>query len=430
MMKERSDLTIDIRNVSKEYRRGELNAKTFQHELQSWWAGVRGREDPNRKIGVEEGSEYFYALKDINFRARHGEAIGIIGPNGAGKSTLLKLISRVTAPTDGQIDIWGRVVSMLEVGTGFAAELTGRENIYFNASILGMNRKEVDERIGEIIAFSGIEPFIDTPIKRYSSGMYMKLGFAVAAHVPSDIVIIDEVLAVGDYEFQNKSIEKMRSAAHQDGRTVLCVSHNMHHIRQLCDRCIVLDRGRILFDGSPEEAVGIYLNQAMREDTALDYTGYERPSWLGDTRMRAVCASFEGNTTGVFGSGEEPCVRLRFGCQEDVPGICLRIEIRSVSDDRIGTYVLYDICDGRAGEQREIVFSYDISDLADGAYHVVYCFFQRDEMGGNLNIENVPGMSFTKETMQGTGEVLWDTKEWGAVSLRGAKLLREGPVQP
>lgn len=210
------------------------------------------------------------ALNGIDFEVYKGERLGIIGGNGAGKSTTLKLLSRVTAPTEGNIYINGRISSMLEVGTGFHPELTGRENIYLNGAILGMSKAEVDSKIEEIIDFSECRQFIDTPVKRYSSGMYVKLAFAVAAHLDSEILVMDEVLAVGDMKFQQKCLGKMSDVAKNDGRTVLYVSHNMNTIRQLCNRCIVLDHGRVVFNGDVEEAIAIYLGMKKQEETILD----------------------------------------------------------------------------------------------------------------------------------------------------------------
>lgn len=223
---------------------------------------MRGKEDPNTIIGTDTRlwGTTFMALNGVSFSVRKGEAVGIIGRNGAGKSTLLKIISRITAPTEGEIRLRGRVASMLEVGTGFNGEMTGRENIYMNGAILGMTKAEVASKIDEIIAFSECGDFIDTPVKRYSSGMFVKLAFSVAAHLDSEIMVMDEVLAVGDMKFQQKCLGRMGDAANQEGRTVLYVSHNMSTIRQLCDRCVVLDQGRVIYDGDVEKAISIYMD--------------------------------------------------------------------------------------------------------------------------------------------------------------------------
>lgn len=242
---------IKIENLSKEYRLGAIGSGTLRHDLQSWYAKRRGKEDPNQRIGAMhyEKGDSFLALDGVNLEVYRGERIGIIGANGAGKSTLLKILSRITSPTDGRVRFRGRIASMLEVGTGFHAELTGRENIYLNGAILGMTKEEVTSKIDSIIDFSECAKFIDTPVKRYSSGMFVKLAFAVAAHLDAEIMIMDEVLAVGDMRFQKKCITKMRALAAEEDRTVLYVSHNMNTVRDLCDRCIVLDHGKIVFDG-------------------------------------------------------------------------------------------------------------------------------------------------------------------------------------
>ena len=255
------ELMIKIENVSKQYKLGEIGGTTLRDELQRRSARRHGREDPTRKIGAKNYNkgEIFKALDGVSFDVKKGERVGIIGHNGAGKSTLLKLISRVTAPSGGRIGLNGRVASMLEVGTGFHGELTGRENVYMNGAILGMTRKEIDAKIKDIIDFSECRQFIDTPVKRYSSGMYVKLAFSVAAHLDSEIMIMDEVLAVGDMAFQKKCLDKMSDVSRAEGRTILYVSHNMNTIRQLCDRVIVLDQGKVVFDGDVEEGIGCYV---------------------------------------------------------------------------------------------------------------------------------------------------------------------------
>ena len=258
------NIVLDIENVSKQYRLGEVGTGTLQHDLKRWWANVRGKEDPFLKIGetndrtAKGDSDYVWALNDINFQVEQGQAVGIIGRNGAGKSTLLKLLSRVTKPTTGSIKYKGRIASLLEVGTGFHPEMTGRENIYLNGAILGMTRKEITRKFDEIVDFAGVERYIDTPVKRYSSGMYVRLAFAVAAHLESEILIVDEVLAVGDAEFQKKCLGKMNDVTKGEGRTVLFVSHNITAIKSLCSSGLVMMNGALEFDGSIEKAISVY----------------------------------------------------------------------------------------------------------------------------------------------------------------------------
>ena len=261
-----SEVVIKLENVGKQYRLGSVGTGTISHDLNRWWAKARGKEDPYLKIGEANDrskkgeSDLVWALKDINFEVKQAEVLGIIGRNGAGKSTLLKILSRVTGPTTGDIKVKGRIASLLEVGTGFHPELTGRENIFLNGAILGMSKHEIKSKFDEIVDFSGVERYIDTPVKRYSSGMYVRLAFAVAAHLEPEILIVDEVLAVGDAEFQKKCLGKMKDVSGQ-GRTVLFVSHNMSAIRNLCTRVVTMSQGQIAFDGDVNEGISKYLSQ-------------------------------------------------------------------------------------------------------------------------------------------------------------------------
>ena len=258
------DIILKAENISKQYRLGQVGTGTLSHDLNRWWHRVRGKEDPYLKIGdtndrsTKGTSDYVWALQDINFEVERGEVLGIIGKNGAGKSTLLKILSKVTAPTTGSIKCGGRIASLLEVGTGFNGEMTGRENIFLNGAILGMTKKEIVSKLDEIIEFSGCERYIDTPVKRYSSGMTVRLAFAVAAFLEPEILVIDEVLAVGDAEFQKKAIGKMQDISRKGGRTVLFVSHNMAAVKSLCTRGIVLENGMVKFDGNTDEALAVY----------------------------------------------------------------------------------------------------------------------------------------------------------------------------
>jgi lipopolysaccharide transport system ATP-binding protein len=268
-----NDIAIKVENLSKYYRLGVIKAGTIKDDFQSWFFKALGKEDPNKKLDSKEITDKgFWALKDINFEIKKGDRVGIIGKNGAGKSTLLKMISRISAPTEGRIYINGRVASLLEVGTGFNPELTGRENIYLNGAILGMKRKEVDRKIDEIIAFSDIEQHIDTPVKRYSSGMYVRLAFAVAAHLDSDILIADEVLAVGDAGFQKKALGKMNELSTGEGRTVLFVSHQIPAISALCNKGMFLESGRLIENGSLENSIDLYFNKKNKQDVSF-WTG-------------------------------------------------------------------------------------------------------------------------------------------------------------
>lgn len=265
------NIILKVENVSKQYRLGTIGTGTLSHDLNRWWHRIQGKEDPYLKIGetndrsAKGNSDYVWALQDINFEVKRGEVLGVIGKNGAGKSTLLKILSKVTGPTTGKIKAKGRIASLLEVGTGFNPELTGRENIYLNGAILGMTKKEITDKLSDIIEFSGCERYIDTPTKRYSSGMTVRLAFAVAAFLEPEILVVDEVLAVGDAEFQKKAIGKMQDISRSEGRTVLFVSHNMAAVKSLCTTGIVLEQGKIIFSGEAEEAVSHYLaNESLK----------------------------------------------------------------------------------------------------------------------------------------------------------------------
>lgn len=265
--------------ISKQYRLGLVGTGTLVHDLNRWWHLVRGKEDPYLKVGekndrtVSTQTGYIWALRDISFEVMQGEVLGIIGKNGAGKSTLLKILSRVTLPTSGVVKIKGRLASLLEVGTGFHPELTGRENVYLNGAILGMSRQEITRKFDEIVEFSGVQKYIDTPVKRYSSGMMVRLGFAVAAHLEPEILVVDEVLAVGDAEFQKKALGKMKDVSSSEGRTVFFVSHNLHAIKNLCNKCILLHQGEIMSAGSPVEVVGEYLKREIKTDLEKTWDG-------------------------------------------------------------------------------------------------------------------------------------------------------------
>ena len=261
-----SKIVIKAEDISKQYRLGLVGSGTVRDDLKRWWYNVRGKEDPFLKIGDSNDrsskgeSDYVWSLRDVNFDINQGDSVGIIGRNGAGKSTLLKILSQVTQPTTGKIYTKGRIASLLEVGTGFHPEMTGRENIYLNGAILGMRKHEITRKLDEIIAFSGVERYIDTPVKRYSSGMYVRLAFAVAAHLESEILIVDEVLAVGDADFQKKCLGKMNEVSKGEGRTVLFVSHNMAAVKSLCNKGIVLKNGQVSYQGSAHAAVANYLS--------------------------------------------------------------------------------------------------------------------------------------------------------------------------
>ena len=416
------ELAIKIEHVSKQYRLGAIGGGTLRGDLQTWWARKRGKEDPNSKIGARTDikiGEKFLALDDINLEVKKGEALGIIGHNGAGKSTLLKLLSRVTAPTTGKISYNGRITSMLEVGTGFHPELTGRENIYMNGAILGLTRKEIDAKMEQIIDFSEVRQFIDTPVKRYSSGMYVKLAFSVAAHLDSEIMIMDEVLAVGDMAYQKKCLSKMREAADKEGRTVLYVSHNMNTIRQLCDRCIVLDHGRIIFSGDVEEAIDVYMDAGRNENLRIDYVNYKRPLWLQDKRVRFLSAEYVGKSNISFDNREKMIIHMQWENRTAVKNAGLRLEVWTLDEVPQATYVLYNTFSGEKNQITDVSIELDISQLMQSKYKFFFTLFDKDQFGNSRDIDCVPGLSFDilPVMMENESELLWRPKNWGYVRM-------------
>lgn len=331
------ELALKIDHVNKEYRLGMIGGGTLKAELQSKFAKMRHKDDPNLKIGqvAHEKNERFLALKDISMEVKKGERIAIIGHNGAGKSTLLKLICRVTAPTKGDIYINGRITSMLEVGTGFHDELTGKENIYLNGAILGMTKEEIDVVYDDIVEFSEIGQFIDTPVKRYSSGMKVKLGFSVASHLKSEIVIMDEVLAVGDVNFQNKCINRMKQLAEDEGRTILYVSHNMSTVKKLCDRGIVLSHGEKVFEGGTEEAIAVYLKEDMQTSTYFDLTKKKRNAKC-NLRHTLIGIELQNTNEGAVNYGDKLKFQMKWKSSNDSERVLLKALIMSSDLDVVG----------------------------------------------------------------------------------------------
>lgn len=336
-----SNTIIHVDNLYKEYKLGVINHGTLTHDLQSWWAKIRGKDDPNSVISREHNADAeknsFLALKDINFEVKAGDRVGIIGKNGAGKSTLLKILSKITTPTKGRVKIKGRVGSLLEVGTGFHPELTGRENIYLNGAILGMSKKEIDQKFDEIVDFAGVERHIDTPVKRYSSGMNVRLGFAVAAHLEPEILIVDEVLAVGDAEFQKKAIGKMEDVSRGEGRTILFVSHNMGAIQLLCSRSLLLERGMIRAAGNTDEVTRVYLDDIIiANSTSL----IERRDREGTGLLKFSLVRFydsDGNVRSTLISGKDVIIEFVFerNTQDFLSNVNFAIGIDNGNMDRI-----------------------------------------------------------------------------------------------
>ncbi len=418
-----NDLAIRLHGVTKRYRLGSIGGRTLQADLQSWWARKRGKEDPNLRIGTDPTllGKPFYALKGIDLEIRQGERVGIIGANGAGKSTMLKLLSRVTAPTDGEIDIWGRVSSMLEVGTGFHWEMTGRENVYMNGAILGMTRAQISERMEQIIDFSEVREFIDTPVKRYSSGMLVKLAFSVAAHLNGDIMIMDEVLAVGDMAFQHKCLERMRRAADEEGRTVLYVSHNMNTIRRLCDRCVVLEQGRIVFDGDVEEGIAAYMNHGIRQtDVDMDLSARERNQRFANSGLFMTRLLLLDKASPVYGDNENLRMALWINTSGPVEDVSFRLTMRTDADVGLGTAWSRDIDLPSEGTHR-LELEFPLDTLAKGVFYASVGLYHTDELGRKITLDHI-SQAFRMELI---GTPVWDTTAYGYLRLPSVHVLDE-----
>ena len=414
---------IKIENVSKEYRLGAIGGGTLKGDLQSFWAKLRHKEDPNAIIGEEKDGlskgDKFMALNGVSFEVKKGEALGIIGHNGAGKSTLLKLLCRVTAPSGGSISYDGRIASMLEVGTGFHPELTGRENVYMNGAILGMTKAEIDKKFDKIVEFAEMEKFIDTPVKRYSSGMYVKLAFSVAAHLDSEIMIMDEVLAVGDMAFQKKCLDKMRDAAQLEGRTVLYVSHNMNTIRQLCNRCIVLSKGKVIFDGDVEDAIEVYMGQGVETPAKVDLTQIKKnqSSLVDGVRLKTI----EVLDTDMWKItvGDKLRFAIEIEATKDLTDIGYRSRLTAVDGSSISVLLAPNLFNCKAGEKLTIPLEADVSQLVPGRYCLTPVLYGVNPYGGWQFYDHVEkAVTFEVETKPGFNENMeWEQKWWGSVKL-------------
>ena len=370
---------IEFNHVGKQYRLGVVSTGTFSHDLNRWWTmNVLGKEDPYLKIGdtnvrsTKGESDFVWALKDINFSVEQGDVVGIIGKNGAGKSTLLKLLSRVTAPTVGEINVCGRIASLLEVGTGFHPEMTGRENIYMNGAIMGMTKAEITRKLDEIIDFSGCERYIDTPVKRYSSGMKVRLGFAVAAHLEPEILVVDEVLAVGDAEFQKKAIGKMQDVSKGQGRTVLFVSHNMTSIRHLCKNGVLLENGSVKCIGEVNEVVDKYVESSI-DDSNLPISQMARQQKFTDVLHFTDMRFYDMNNNEIIPKcGDYVKIRVFFDVRQAVKSCYIAIGLRDIS----GT-TLIDL----PSQMTRVPFSY-----TEGSYYADCVIEKLPLTGGNYRM--------------------------------------------
>ncbi len=411
------EIAIQIKGLKKRYKLGQIGGGTLRGDLQSWWARVRGKEDPNSKIGAGKRSngKTFMALDGIDLTIYKGEAVGIIGGNGAGKSTTLKLLSRITSPTEGSIDIYGRIASMLEVGTGFNGELTGRENVYMNGAILGMTKAEVDRKMEQIIDFSECREFIDTPVKRYSSGMYVKLAFSVAAHLDSEIMIMDEVLAVGDMSFQKKCLEKMREAANVEGRTVLYVSHNMNTIRQLCDRCVVLDKGKIIFDGEVEKAIETYMGANDTTKGVLDVSQMQKINAYRRGGVTIKTIALTGSPKGYIEVGQTLRIRMKMDVAEDFQDAYVRLLVCSSDRTPVSMCHSKTPLQLKKGEERSVEMEVNTSMLAPSRYTLSFIVYQIDEFGKDVFLDGLRDVArFDIVPTPGFNQnAEWHNRYWG-----------------
>lgn len=411
-----SNTVIKFDHVSKTYRLGVIGVGTLRGDLQSWWACLRNKEDPNTLVGTKPHmhNERLQALDDVSFTVESGEMLGIIGHNGAGKSTLLKLLSRVTTPTSGSISYNGRIASILEVGTGFHHELTGRENVYLNGAILGMTKAEVDRKFNNIVEFAELSQFIDTPIKRYSSGMYLKLAFAIAAHLDNEIMVLDEVLAVGDMKFQKKCIGKIGDISSQKNRTILYVSHNMNTIRAMCKRSIVLSRGRVLFDGPTEKAIPYYL-ETMDEDLCvdIDLSDKKMEKFRHQTKAKMTRITLNGKEHAVYKSGESMNFSLQISANDDISNFFVRFEFRFIDGSQIGTAMSGLLGSLEAGETKTYELCFDSPAFVNGKYSVLLCIYELNDFGSYDDLDAIDP-AFWFEIRDDMG-INWHYNGWGYI---------------
>lgn len=403
---------ITVSNISKKYTL--ISAGTKYDTL--FAETVHKAKGIIKKNSRPKKNEEFWALTNISFSVNKGERIGIIGHNGAGKSTLLKIFSRITTPTEGEIMIKGKVSSLLEVGTGFHPELTGRENVYLNGAILGMSKNEIDKKFDTIVQFSEVDKFIDTPVKKYSSGMYVRLAFAVAAHLDPDILIVDEVLAVGDMKFQQKCLGKMGKVS-DEGRTILYVSHNMSTVQQLCSRVIVLDKGKVIFDGDVDKGIQIYMDNVKETSTYVDFTNIKRMSHLRENRpVDMISVELIGKQTCIFSEEEIMKLSLRWKYNRKVDNLCLRIEIRYADGTSVGTSFINNIGSGLTDQIDAKEFEFDTRNLAPGSYQTLFVLYNINEFGSYDDLDAVwPAFAFRKTVNCNSIDNNWNHHGWGHV---------------
>ncbi|MCF8340962.1 MAG: ABC transporter ATP-binding protein [Chitinophagaceae bacterium] len=417
-----TNTAIKVENLSKAYNLGQIGTGTLSRDLERWWANIRGKEDPFLKIGqlndrtVKDNNHIVWSLKNINFEIEQGQAIGIIGKNGAGKSTLLKLLSQITSPTEGKIKIKGRIASLLEVGTGFHPELTGRENIFLNGAILGMRKNEIKKKFNDIVEFAGIEKYVDTPVKRYSSGMYVRLAFAVAAHLECECLIVDEVLAVGDAEFQNKCMNKMNDLSKSSNRTIIFVSHNLGLINSLCSKSLLLSNGESVFFGDTREAIEIYtnkiasLNTIYKKDKIINQTVFINRVYLLNSLL-----SSESN----FLMGDDIFFKIELSNPGNIKDYIIGVQI--VTSDGVPIYNFYntDDSDYSYSSSETYITALRNNMLYPGMYNVSISLSDRsshnyDYISQCLSFEIFTNREITSRKLTRNGGNVYTSPKWNA----------------
>lgn len=423
-----SDIAIKFENISKQYRLGTVGTGTISHDLNRWWHVVRGKEDPYLKIGEindrtsKTKSGYVWALKDITFDVRQGDVLGIIGKNGAGKSTLLKILSRVTSPTTGIIKAKGRIASLLEVGTGFHPEMTGRENIYMNGAIMGMTKSEITRKLDEIVNFAGVEKYIDTPTKRYSSGMTVRLGFAIAAHLEPEILVVDEVLAVGDAEFQKKAIGKMQDVSRGEGRTVLFVSHNMAAVKNLCHTGLYMENGQVKYMGNINDTIDYYLsNTEIKPTVELDKKVLKN-NYQSRIKKIELVDVVTKQLKSTFRMGENIGVNIKFYIPEQLNNIGATVRMNDLYNNGIAAWRTqeagYDI---EYKKDLELFLEIEDLNIFDGIYNLSFSLVNGKEtidfIENAISLEIAPAELdiFAGKAISKTHNLIYTPCKWGVI---------------
>lgn len=415
MVMERKDIVVKFENVGKQYRLGVVGTGTLSHDLNRWFqTSVLRKEDPYLKVGesndrTKKGlSDYVWALKDINFEVEKGDVLGIVGRNGAGKSTLLKLLSNVTVPTVGEIKIKGRIASLLEVGTGFHPELTGRENIFMNGSIMGMTKKEIKRKLDEIVDFAGVERYLDTPTKRYSSGMTVRLGFAIAAFLEPEILVVDEVLAVGDAEFQKKAIGKMQDVAKGEGRTVLFVSHNMASVKSLCNKGVILQNGTVAETGDIEYIVGRYLD-SLSDESGVDLYDRKQREGSNDAKFVKIETISSGKTSNTIVMGKDVKFRVEVESKCAFEDVDLYLGVYTGTGIQVLNSNIYYTTGVKGSLEKGLnVFesSFEIFPLQRGVYYITLALYSSDKKLDR--VERATSFQVEPDDIFGTGMIMKD----------------------